>query len=136
VAPRLEARTVLIVDDDPSIRAMLTDALTVEGYTVLTASDGLQALHQLGLSIPDVVILDVMMPHADGMRVLESMRSEPRTRDVPVVMLTARTDEMTFWAGWQRGCDEMMRKPFELDDLFATLDNVLLGPKAKSKRFA
>jgi EAL domain-containing protein (putative c-di-GMP-specific phosphodiesterase class I)/CheY-like chemotaxis protein len=118
-------QTVLVVDDDPVIVDLLVDVLLAEGYNVRTATQGSQALHAIGESTPDAVILDVMMPEANGIRVLESVRSNPAMSGVPVLLLTGRTDVMTEWAGWHLGCDGYMMKPFDPLNLVIRLDYLL-----------
>lgn len=118
------ARRVLVVDDDPAIRRILTLTLELEGYEIETASDGQEALRALGRALPDVVVLDVMMPKLNGFQVLQRMREEPRTADVPVIILTAKAGTEDVWEGWRRGVDYYMTKPFDVEELLRFMEHI------------
>ena len=121
-------KRVLVVDDDQSIQRVLVQTLQLEGYEVATASDGVEALETLEGQLPDVVILDVMMPKLDGLDVLKRMRSDERTQTVPVILLTARSSQEDIWEGWQSGVDYYMTKPFDVEELLRFLSHVLNPP--------
>ena len=108
---------ILLADDDRAIREALTRALTLEGYDVVQAADGAQALVLVESSKPDVAVLDVMMPNVDGLTVCRVLRAE-RNR-LPVLMLTARTETPDRVAGLDAGADDYLAKPFDLDELLA-----------------
>ena len=110
---------ILLADDDRAIREALTRALTLEGYDVVQAADGAQALVLVESSKPDVAVLDVMMPNVDGLTVCRVLRAE-RNR-LPVLMLTARTETPDRVAGLDAGADDYLAKPFELSELEARL---------------
>ena len=110
-------RRILVADDDADIVDLLRMNLVAGGYEVETAHDGEQAWEQALASPPDLVVLDVMMPKMDGLEVLAKLRAEPRTREVPVVMLTARTSDADVWHGWEAGADYYLTKPFDLREL-------------------
>lgn len=114
---------ILLADDDRAIREALTRALTLEGYDVVQATDGAQALALIESSKPDVAVLDVMMPNVDGLTVCRVLRSE-RNR-IPVLMLTARTETPDRVAGLDAGADDYLAKPFDLDELLARLRALL-----------
>lgn len=116
---------VLVVDDDPAILKVLTQTLQLEDYEVITATDGEMALDVLAADIPDLVVLDVMMPKRDGLDVLRTMRADPRTAEIPVVLLTARSSPEDMWEGWQQGVDYYMTKPFDVDELLRFMEHVL-----------
>lgn len=118
-------KRVLVVDDDQSIQRVLVQTLQLEGYEVATASDGVEALESLQGQLPDVVILDVMMPKLDGLDVLKRMRADERTQTVPVILLTARSSQEDIWEGWQSGVDYYMTKPFDVEELLRFLSHVL-----------
>ena len=112
-----KVRRVVVADDDPDIVDILTFNLEAAGYTVLSASDG-EAARDLVLSaLPDLVVLDVMMPKMDGLEVLTVLKAHPRTRAIPVVMLTAKTSDNDLWQGWDAGADYYITKPFDLEEL-------------------
>lgn len=114
---------ILIADDDRAIREALSRALTLEGYDVVQAPDGAQALALMETSKPDVAVLDVMMPNVDGLTVCRVLRAE-RNR-VPVLMLTARTETPDRVAGLDAGADDYLAKPFDLDELLARIRALL-----------
>ena len=118
---------ILLADDDRAIREALNRALTLEGYDVVQANDGAQALVLLESSKPDVAILDVMMPNVDGLTVCRVLRAE-RNR-IPVLMLTARTETPDRVAGLDAGADDYLAKPFGLDELLARLRALLRRSK-------
>jgi len=108
---------VLVVDDDPAIRTSLSRALALEGYTVDTAIDGNAALSQVASFVPDVIVLDLMMPNVDGLSVCRVLRSEGNR--VPILMLTARTETSDRVAGLDAGADDYLGKPFALEEMLA-----------------
>ena len=108
---------VLIVDDDSDIRDLLVVDLEMSGYQVLTAENGLQAEEVARQELPDLIVLDVMMPGRTGYEVLTSLRADDRTNEIPVVMLTALTNDEDVWAGWSAGADYYMTKPFDYGEL-------------------
>ena len=118
-------RRILIADDDPDILELLTLNLEHEGFEVLGASDGDEAWALVRDAMPDLVVLDVMMPERDGLDVLTSLKAHPRTRHIPVVLLTAKATDAEVWEGWRAGADYYMTKPFNLDELLRFLDNLL-----------
>jgi DNA-binding response OmpR family regulator len=116
---------ILVADDDPAIQKVLFQTFQLEGYEVATASDGEEALTELEGELPDVVVLDVMMPKLDGFDVLKRIRENPRTKTLPVILLTARSSQEDIWQGWQSGVDYYMTKPFDVEDLLKFLEHVL-----------
>jgi two-component system response regulator MprA len=118
---------VLVVDDDRAIRESLARALDLEGYEVVTAADGANALQLIGDRRPDVLVLDLSMPVLDGLTVCRVLRAEKdRT---PILMLTARTETSDRVAGLDAGADDYLPKPFELDELLARLRALLRRAK-------
>ncbi len=120
-----EARTsVLVVDDNADMRAYLTRLLAPH-HDVRTASDGQQALEEVGRALPDLVLTDVMMPVVDGFELLRALRGDEATRAVPVVMLTARAGQEAAVEGLEAGADDYLPKPFESAELVARVRAVL-----------
>ena len=113
---------ILVVDDDDSIRMLLRRMLTMEGYDVDEAADGPTALAKLGARLPDLLLLDIMMPGQDGLELLEGLR---RTSDVPVILLTAKGEEADRVLGFRFGADDYVVKPFSTAELFARITAVL-----------
>jgi OmpR family response regulator RpaB len=113
---------ILVVDDEASIRRILETRLSMIGYDVLTASDGEEALETFRLSVPDLVVLDVMMPKLDGYGVCQELRKES---DVPIIMLTALGDVADRITGLELGADDYMVKPFSPKELESRIRSVL-----------
>ncbi|HVE46961.1 MAG TPA: response regulator [Acidimicrobiales bacterium] len=113
----VEVTDVLIVDDDPDIRAILSFTLEDAGYHVREAADGAQAVVAIQKHAPDCLVLDVMMPGVDGFGVLRSRRRLALAPKMRVLMLTAKTAEKDFARGWELGADEYITKPFDPEDL-------------------
>ncbi len=122
------AARVLIVDDDPAVLSALRRALALEGYDVLTAREGQEALALTETAAPDLVVLDVMLPGLDGLGVCQRIRS---SSDVPILMLTARDTVSDRVAGLDRGADDYLVKPFALDELLARARALLRRAHAK-----
>jgi DNA-binding response OmpR family regulator len=108
---------VLVADDDPDIVRVIVHNLLAEGFRVTTCDNGEDARDLARASTPDLIILDVMMPKRDGFDVLASLKSNPSTREIPVVMLSARANDEDVWQGWRAGADYYVTKPFEMDEL-------------------
>ena len=114
---------VLVAEDDKSVREAVTRALTFEGYEVSTAADGAEALMAVLDTQPDVIVLDVLMPHVDGLTACRKLRE--RGDRTPVLMLTARHEVSDRVAGLDAGADDYLVKPFDLDELLARLRALL-----------
>jgi len=115
-------RLILIVDDEPPILRLVKAKLKVDGYEVLTATRGDEALRVLEDEVPDLVVLDVMMPEMDGFETLRRIRQHSQ---VPVIMLTARGSDADKLQGLQSGADDYVTKPFNPDELEARISAVL-----------
>jgi sigma-B regulation protein RsbU (phosphoserine phosphatase) len=117
--------TVLVVDDEADISTILTLTFRRAGFQVTTARDGLEALEALEQALPDAVILDVMMPRLDGFETLRRIREQPRTRELPVIMLTAKSRVADRMRGFDHGADDYVGKPFEPPEILARVRSVL-----------
>jgi two-component system, OmpR family, response regulator MtrA len=115
------SKHMLVVEDEAAISHMIAQILKIEGYTCVVVADGRRALDVLRSGTFDLVLLDVMLPGKDGITILKEIRDEPTLSAVPVVMLSAKTDDATTWAGWRAGCNYYMTKPFDPDQLLAIL---------------
>lgn len=113
--------TILVVDDEEHIQELLRFNLEKEGYKVQTARDGTEALAQLDKDKPDLVVLDVMLPGMDGLEVCRQLRQTPKYRDLPVIMLTAKGEEIDKVLGLELGADDYMTKPFSPRELLARI---------------
>ncbi|HYC30633.1 MAG TPA: type II/IV secretion system protein, partial [Gemmatimonadales bacterium] len=116
---------VLLVEDEDQLRRVMKDLLEREGYIVAEARDGVQALDQVDRFNPDVIILDLNLPGLDGYGVLSQLRSRPATRDIPVMVLTAKGDEDNEVRVFELGADDFITKPFRARALSARLEAVL-----------
>ena len=115
---------ILIVEDNVATRTMLEQTLDLEGFDVVSAPNGESVAGKLAGVLPNLVVLDVMMPGMDGFAVLQQIRANPRTQELPVVMLTALDDADSTWKGWRSGCNYYMNKPFEPDELLSAIRNL------------
>jgi DNA-binding response OmpR family regulator len=118
----MSAHTVLVVDDEPMLRNLMSHLLHLEGYKVLEAEDGLTALDVVATENPDLVLLDVMLPARNGLDVLGDLR---RTSDIPVILVSARAEEDDRVAGLRLGADDYVTKPFSAAELSARVASLL-----------
>jgi len=116
------SRTILVVDDKSSVRLMLRDVLTEEGFRVVTAEDGQQALYAARQEKPDLILLDLMMPNMNG---LDFIRTYRREQNTPIILLTARMEESDKVVGLELGADDYITKPFSMRELTARIRAVL-----------
>jgi CheY-like chemotaxis protein len=108
---------VLVVEDDDVIRQLITVNLELEGFEVVTAVDGQDALDKVIDAAPDVITLDVMMPHLDGWATAEKLRENPETAAIKIVLISARAQEADLQRGERIGVDVYLTKPFDPDEL-------------------
>lgn len=119
------AETVLIVDDDPVVRRMLQLGFESEGFDVLTAGDGIEGLEAMRSGKPQAVILDIMMPRLDGMRVLNEVNSDDDLRGMPVILLSAKATSLDVELGLKAGAADYVTKPCDPIDLVERVRSVL-----------
>jgi type II secretory ATPase GspE/PulE/Tfp pilus assembly ATPase PilB-like protein/CheY-like chemotaxis protein len=124
-AQRTQGLRVLLVDDEDQLRRVMRDLLERDGYEVIEAGDGVEALDQVDRHAPDIIVLDLNLPGLDGFGVLSHLRSRRVTHDIPVVVLTARGDEENEIRVFEFGADDFLSKPFRARALSARLDAVL-----------
>jgi len=123
---------ILVVDDEPDIVELLSFNLQAEGYDVITAASGLEALDQARAHLPDLIVLDLMLPELDGLAVCEILRRLPSTAPIPVIMLTAWKSETTRVLGLATGAEEYVIKPFSPRDLVLRVNRTLRACELKS----
>jgi DNA-binding response OmpR family regulator len=116
------ARTILVVDDEPNLREALAEGLEAEGFRVVTAADGSEALARFRETRPDLIILDLMLPELSGVEVCRIVRAES---PVPILMLTAKDSEVDKVVGLELGADDYVTKPFSLRELLARIRALL-----------
>jgi DNA-binding response OmpR family regulator len=119
------AESVLIVDDDPVVRRMLQLSFESEGFDVATAGDGLEGLEAMRADKPDAIILDIMMPKLDGMKVLDEMNGDDSLRGMPVILLSAKATSLDVDLGLKAGAADYVTKPCDPIDLVDRVRSVL-----------
>jgi DNA-binding response OmpR family regulator len=127
-------KKILCVDDEEDILNFLELVLSEKGYDVVTASGGQEALTKAQMERPDLVLLDIMMPQMDGWEVLKLLRVDEETAEIPVAMLSARTEARDRVQGLQEGAVDYICKPFSLAELLGKIDAIFgqaAGPKAQ-----
>jgi DNA-binding response OmpR family regulator len=122
----MAAPTVLVVEDDPTILALLEVNFEMEGFVVLTAEDGEAGFEVAKESKPDVIVSDVMMPKMSGLELVQALRGNPSTKRIPVVLLSAKAQGADVRNGLESGADDYVTKPFEPLDLIDRVNAVLL----------
>lgn len=122
---------ILVVDDEPDILSMLVYHLSREGYRVTTAVNGQGAISTAQADRPDLILLDLMLPGMDGYEVLQRLRREEATATIPVILLTARTQEEERVRGFEVGADDYITKPFSARELMLRVDALLRRSKAE-----
>ena len=126
---------ILAIDDDPTIITLLRVNLELEGYDVVSASDGPAGIEAAKSEMPDLILLDVMMPGMDGYAVRSELAKSPETSQVPVIFLSARAQQADRKKGLDLGAAEYLTKPFEPLELLEIIEQVLAGEyKSKAKR--
>jgi DNA-binding NarL/FixJ family response regulator len=120
-----EGNTLLLVDDDPNLILLVTDYLRFQGYEVLTAENGLQALEIINTTTPELIICDIMMPEMDGYSLVQKLRSDPDKQWIPVIFLSAKGQSNDRIKGLETGADVYMVKPFEPEELVAQVKSSL-----------
>ncbi len=123
--PQNQTMKLLVVDDDPSINLLLGKFLQGKGYDVVTAWDGEEALAKAASEQPDLILLDNMMPKMDGPEVLEHLSQSEQTRNIPVIMVTGRSDKDFLDEAHKRGAAEYIVKPFDYEVLLDKITGVL-----------
>src|SRR5213596_632603 len=119
------AAEVLVVEDEPDIRNLIVLHLSREGFRCRTAKSGPEALREARAATPDLVILDLMLPDLDGLEVCRRLRSDANTATIPIIMLTAKADEVDRVVGLEMGADDYVVKPFSPKELIARIRAVL-----------
>lgn len=119
--PHAAPPRVLVIDDEFSIMDFIQRGLQTEGFEVKTAQDGPTGLSLARIHLPDVIVLDVMLPGIDGLKITQRLRAEAATANIPILMLTAKDEVQDRVAGLEMGADDYMTKPFEFVELLARI---------------
>jgi two-component system response regulator MtrA len=120
-----EQARVLVADDDEDILALITAVLRRSGHEVIAVQDGAQALATVQTQSPDLAVLDISMPELDGLEVLRRVRADAETRDLPVILLTAKAQEADVEHGYATGASAYIKKPFSPRELADLVDALL-----------
>lgn len=126
-------KKVLIADDEEDVLALVTGSLKAAGFATLNADDGPSALSSAREHLPALIVLDLMLPGMSGLEVCKTLKSEPSTRHIPIVMLTAKSDEVDRILGFELGADDYMTKPFSPRELVLRVQSVLRRTNAPAE---
>ncbi|MGB2925893.1 MAG: response regulator [Limnothrix sp.] len=118
---------ILVVEDSMSQREMISELLRNSGLDVEVAGDGVEALENLKLFQPDLIVLDIVMPRMNGYELCRRIKSEPKTQDIPVVMCSSKGEEFDRYWGMKQGADAYIAKPFQPAELIGTIKQLLRG---------
>ena len=124
---------VLLIEDDPETSGALEAVLTHEGWEIKTVADGIRAIRMVYEWLPDLMLLDLMLPGMDGYQICRLIKSDPNLRDLPVVILTARTLPEERRYGFEIGADEYVTKPFDIHDLITRMEDALTRTDGRLK---
>ncbi len=123
-SPDNSKSTILVVDDEPDILELIIYNLEQHGHTVISASNGAKALELAKSRLPDLIVLDVMMPEINGVEVAKRLRAQTETAAMPIIMLTARSEESNELEGLDAGADDYITKPFSMQVLLARINSL------------
>lgn len=116
---------ILVADDSIAQRELIAELLTENGFSVTTAIDGAQALEKLKSMVPDLIILDVVMPNLNGYQTCRSIKSDPKTEHIPVILCSTKNTQVDSYWGLKQGADAYIVKPFPHDELLGTVKQLL-----------
>lgn len=126
---------ILVADDHADLREFISGTLQRNGYAVLTASDGKEAMELAIKFVPSLVLSDLMMPRMDGIELTKKLKEDERTSHIPVILLTAKNEQQSKVDGWKTGADDYLIKPFSPDELLARISNLIEQRKRLSQKF-
>ena len=134
MTPETKARTILIADDEPDILEIINYNLQAEGYEVITAKNGNEAIELAKRNKPDLIILDVMMPGKTGFEVCKILRALPSFQETVIIFLTALNDDSTQIKGLETGGDDYLTKPFNLEELLLRIEKLVVKNRRLQER--
>lgn len=129
----MASQTILIIEDEPTLVDILVYNLKKEGFEVIVATDGQDGLRAAQSALPDLVILDLMLPIVDGLQVCRELRTSPKTKDIRILMLTAKCEEVDEIIGFSMGADDYVSKPFKLKPLIFRVKALLRRSTAENR---
>ena len=121
--------TVLIVDDSPTVRQMVSEQLRNSGFSVAEAGDGEEAMEKIKVSSPDLVVTDIVMPRKNGYELCRWIKNDPKLKHIPVVMCTSKSEEFDVYWGMKQGADAYIVKPYHPPDLVEAVNKLLKQKK-------
>ena len=127
-------QTVLVVDDSPTAQRIIRLAVEAGGYRVLSAADGAEAIEVAMREIPDLIVLDIILPKKNGFQVCRHLKAFPETCGIKVVLLSSKNHEMDILWGKRQGADGYLTKPFDAEQLVACIDAALRGESIGADR--
>ena len=125
----MPAKTILVVDDSPTALKITSDTLAEEGFRVLSASDGEEALEIATRLHPDLIVLDIILPKKNGFQVCRQLKTESATSDIKILMLSSKNQASDRFWGQKQGADAYITKPFDDEELLAAIESLLKGEK-------
>jgi len=125
VSPEKRKKKILVIEDDGNLRETLSDVLETEGYSVVTSKDGLEGLRKTYVELPDLVILDIILPELSGLEVCKRLKKDTQMKDIPIIYLTAKDQVTDKLLGLESGAEIYLTKPFDMDVLLEKIQNLL-----------
>ena len=122
-------KKILLVEDDPEVRQFLQTALEMEGYSVLTAPNGVKLISNIRVDRPDLILLDIMLPWVDGYELCKAIKAHPEYRKIPVIFVSARNTPDEIKAGLACGADDYIPKPIDLEHFSAVVRRLIERPE-------
>jgi two-component system phosphate regulon response regulator PhoB len=129
----MSKQKILVIEDERPLSEIVSYNLEKEGFEVITAADGMEGLRRAQNSLPDLILLDLMLPVMDGIQVCRELRSDSRTRDIRIIMMTAKSEEVDEIVGFSMGADDYVTKPFKIKPLLSRIRAVLRRPEIETK---
>ena len=125
----MSAKTILVVDDSPTALKITSDALMEQGFKVISASDGEEALEIASRLHPDLIVLDIILPKKNGFQVCRQLKTESATADIKILMLSSKNQASDRFWGQKQGADAYITKPFDDEELLASIQALLKGER-------
>ena len=125
--------TILLVDDEQDMVELLAFNLQEQGHSIVTAAAGSEALEKVREFSPDLILLDLLLPDLDGISICEILRLQAATREIPIIMITALSGEITRWTALDAGVNDYLRKPFSPRELVKRVDYTLLRHQSRNR---
>jgi twitching motility two-component system response regulator PilH len=129
----MSAKTILVVDDSPTALKITSEILTEEGFNVVGATDGEEALEIASQVHPDLIVLDIILPKKNGFQVCRQLKTESATADIKILMLSSKNQASDRFWGQKQGADAYITKPYDDDELLASIQSLLNQQPAKAK---